>query len=74
MITALKAEKGLALQDLIHGAYDLMDTLVLPAPARVYLLDHLGQAEHRLSLGGSEKIQLSALLGAFKVAVELSQK
>jgi replication factor C subunit 3/5 len=29
---------------------------------------------HRLSLGGSEKIQLTALLGAFKVAVELSQK
>lgn len=29
---------------------------------------------HRLSLGGSEKMQLSALLGAFKVAVELSQK
>lgn len=29
---------------------------------------------HRLSLGGSEKLQLTALLGAFKVAVELEQK
>lgn len=29
---------------------------------------------HRLSVGGSEKIQLTALLGAFKYAVELSQK
>jgi len=29
---------------------------------------------HRLSVGGSEKIQLTSLLGAFKVAVELSQK
>jgi replication factor C subunit 3/5 len=31
-------------------------------------------ARHRLSLGGSEKMQLTALLGAFKIAVELSQK
>lgn len=29
---------------------------------------------HRLSTGGSEKIQLTALLGAFKVAMELSTK
>jgi hypothetical protein len=32
------------------------------------------EARHRLSLGGSEKMQLTALLGAFKIAVELSQK
>jgi replication factor C subunit 3/5 len=29
---------------------------------------------HRLSVGGSEKVQLTSLLGAFKIAVELSQK
>ncbi|KAL1408058.1 Subunit of heteropentameric Replication factor C (RF-C) [Vanrija albida] len=74
VITALKTEKGLALQDLIAGAYDFLETVELPNQARVYLLDHLGQTEHRLSLGGSEKMQLTALLGAFKIAVELSQK
>ncbi|TXT13256.1 hypothetical protein VHUM_00623 [Vanrija humicola] len=74
LITALKTEKGLALQDLIAGAYDFLETVDLPNNARVYLLDHLGQTEHRLSLGGSEKMQLTALLGAFKIAVELSQK
>lgn len=74
VITSLKAEKGLALQDLITGAYDFLETVKLPANARIYLLDHLGQTEQRLALGGSEKMQLTALLGAFKVAVELSQK
>ncbi|KAI9634620.1 P-loop containing nucleoside triphosphate hydrolase protein [Dioszegia hungarica] len=74
LITALKLEKGLALQDMITGAYELLQTLELPNQSRIYLLDHLGSCEHRLSLGGSEKIQLTALLGAFKVAVELSQK
>jgi replication factor C subunit 3/5 len=29
---------------------------------------------HRLSTGASEKLQLSALLGAFKNAVEISAK
>ncbi|EIW67644.1 hypothetical protein TREMEDRAFT_69661 [Tremella mesenterica DSM 1558] len=74
LITSLKLEKGLALQDLISGAYDFLQTIEMPPSARVYLLDHLGSCEHRLSLGGSEKMQLTALLGAFKIAVELSHK
>lgn len=44
-ITALKTDKGLALQDLIAGAYDFLETVELPVQSRVYLLDHLGQAE-----------------------------
>ncbi|WVQ84219.1 hypothetical protein IAT38_006370 [Cryptococcus sp. DSM 104549] len=74
LITSLKIEKGLALQDLIAGAYDFLDTVELPKQSRIYLLDHLGNTEHRLSVGGSEKMQLTALLAAFKIAVELSQK
>ena len=45
MITALKTEKGLALQDLITGAYDFLQTVELPTQSRVYLLDHLGSCE-----------------------------
>lgn len=102
MITKLKSERGLALQDLITGAYEHVSTIDFPAQTRAYLLDHLASTEwvscfsvfdmrnrlmdclictmpdlddavrHRLSTGGSEKIQLSALLGAVKIAVELS--
>ncbi|KAJ7130618.1 P-loop containing nucleoside triphosphate hydrolase protein [Mycena epipterygia] len=74
MITAMKTERGLALQDLLTGAYDYIETLELKPHARIYLLDHLATTEHRLSTGASEKIQLTALLGAFKNAVELSAK
>ncbi|KAJ9101871.1 Subunit of heteropentameric Replication factor C (RF-C) [Naganishia friedmannii] len=73
-ITQLKMDRGLALQDLITGTYEVLETVELPIQARVYLLDQLGLCEHRLSVGSSEKIQLTALLGAFKYAVELSQK
>jgi hypothetical protein len=45
VITALKIERGLALQDLIAGAYDFLLTVDLPAQSRIYLLDHLGSCE-----------------------------
>ncbi|KAG1746531.1 P-loop containing nucleoside triphosphate hydrolase protein [Suillus paluster] len=72
MISAMKTERGLALQDLISGTYEYVETIEFKPQARVYLLDFLATTEHRLSTGASEKMQLSALLGAFKNAVELS--
>jgi len=74
MISALKTERGLALQDLITGAYEYVETIEFKPHARIYLLDYLATTEHRLSTGANEKIQLTALLGAFKTAVELSAK
>ncbi|KAJ3566053.1 hypothetical protein NP233_g7247 [Leucocoprinus birnbaumii] len=82
MISKMKTERGLALQDLLTGAYDYLDTIELKPHARIYLLDHLASTEyglahlnsHRLSTGGNEKIQLTSLLAAFKTAVELSTK
>ncbi|GAA6015678.1 hypothetical protein JCM10207_008169 [Rhodosporidiobolus poonsookiae] len=71
-ISSLKAEKGLALQDIIQGIYDFAQTVEFAAPTRVYFLDQLAQVEHRLSTGGSEKLQLTALLGATKTAIELT--
>ncbi|KAF4569636.1 Subunit of heteropentameric Replication factor C (RF-C) [Pleurotus pulmonarius] len=72
MLSSIKTEKGLALQDLLAGAYEYVETLELKPQARVYLLDHLATTEHRLSTGGNEKIQMTSLLGAFKNAVELT--
>lgn len=45
VITALKTEKGLALQDLIAGAYEYIETVDLPSQSRIYLLDHLASTE-----------------------------
>ncbi|PCH36344.1 nucleoside triphosphate hydrolase protein [Wolfiporia cocos MD-104 SS10] len=74
MISALKIERGLALPDLLNGAYEYIETIDFKPHVRVYLLDFLATTEHRLSTGASEKIQLTALLGAFKNAVEMSKK
>jgi replication factor C subunit 3/5 len=90
VITALKTDRGLALQDLLAGAYEYIDTIEFPPAARVYLLDQLATTEsavslrssptrvahlhdrYRLSAGANERIQLTALLGAFKNAAELT--
>ncbi|KAI0738525.1 P-loop containing nucleoside triphosphate hydrolase protein [Daedaleopsis nitida] len=74
MISALKTDRGLALPDLINGAYEYIETINFKPHARIYLLDFLATTEHRLSAGGSEKVQFTALLGAFKHAVELTAK
>ncbi|OCH91474.1 P-loop containing nucleoside triphosphate hydrolase protein [Obba rivulosa] len=74
MISALKIERGLALPDLVNGVYEYIETVDFKPNARIYLLDMLATVEHRLSTGASEKIQLTALLGAFKNAVELTAR
>ncbi|KAF8513475.1 P-loop containing nucleoside triphosphate hydrolase protein [Gautieria morchelliformis] len=74
MINRLKTERGLALQDLITGAYEYVETIDFPPQSRVYLLDYLATTEHRLSTGGSEKVQLTALLAAFKNAAQLAAR
>jgi hypothetical protein len=50
VISALKTERGLALQDLLSGAYEYMATLELKPQARVYLLDQLATVEYVVRL------------------------
>lgn len=45
MISALKTERGLALPDLLNGAFEFIDGLQLKPAARVYLLDMLATIE-----------------------------
>ena len=46
VISTLKTERGLALQDLLNGAYDYIDELELKPNSRIYLLDSLATTEY----------------------------
>ena len=46
MISALKIDRGLALPDLINGAYEYIDTINFKPHARIYLLDFLATTEY----------------------------
>ena len=46
MISALKTDRGLALPDLINGAYEYIETIEFKPHARIYLLDFLATTEY----------------------------
>lgn len=46
VVTQLKTERGLALQDLLIGAYEYIEGIDFPPAARIYLLDHLATTEY----------------------------
>lgn len=46
VISAMKMEKGLALQDMLTGAYEYVETIDFKPQARVYLLDFLATTEY----------------------------
>jgi replication factor C subunit 3/5 len=45
VISTMKTERGLALQDLINGAYEYVEGLDIKPHARIYLLDFLATTE-----------------------------
>ncbi|KAF9946736.1 Subunit of heteropentameric Replication factor C (RF-C), partial [Modicella reniformis] len=73
-ISYLKTIKGMALQDILTEVYNYLEVVDMPANSRVYLLDKLADVEYKLSTGASEKLQLSSLIGSFRIGAELMQK
>ncbi|KAI8908981.1 P-loop containing nucleoside triphosphate hydrolase protein [Gorgonomyces haynaldii] len=69
-INALQIEKGLALGDILTSVYRKLSELELPAQSRIYLVDQLAKIEYNMSVGTTDRIQLAAIVGAFKIAVE----
>lgn len=65
----LRAEKGLALDDLVQALSPRVakDDSLSPK-GKIYLYEQLADIEHRLAVGASEFINSSALVSAFKFA------
>ncbi|OLL26733.1 Replication factor C subunit 3 [Neolecta irregularis DAH-3] len=71
-ISTIKTEKGLALQDILGGVYEVLQETQLRGNVRIYILDQLATIEHRLSTGSCEKIQLSAMIAAIQLGLQLA--
>ncbi|KAF8569643.1 hypothetical protein P879_06663 [Paragonimus westermani] len=67
-ILATKNLKGIALQDILTELHPLIMKINLPDPVRCDLLIALSDIEHRMSIGSSERLQLSAVVAAFAKA------
>lgn len=73
-ISALKTDKGLALQDMLEDIHEFMYKIDFPAKVRIFLLEKFAVTEERLAGGADETMQLSALIGAFKRAIALVEE
>lgn len=69
-IQELKIDKGLALQDILTQASNAVGRLTLSARVKRDIYMKLADLEYHLNNGGSEKIYLSAMIGAFQCARE----
>ena len=67
-IAALQVERGVALVDVLQALHPFVFRVAMPAPVRAELVVQLAAAEHRLSAGTSERLQLGAVCGAFAAA------
>jgi replication factor C subunit 3/5 len=73
-INTMKQQKGLALQDILGAVYGALQELELAPQTRIYILDLLATIEYRLSMGGTERIQVSAMVAGIKTAIDLGAK
>jgi len=67
----MKLQKGLALQDILGAVYEALQELDLPPQTRISIIDLLATIEHRLSMGATEKLQVSAMVAGIKSAIDL---
>lgn len=70
-VNALKANKGLALADIITALNEELGKLEVPPQTRVAWLQGLSEIEYRLSGGGGEVVQTGGVIGVVRNGVDL---
>jgi replication factor C subunit 3/5 len=69
-ITETKTAKGYALQDILTEVAKYVTRVKMDNDTLIALVSRLSDIEYRVAFGTSEKIQLSAMVGAFQIARE----
>lgn len=70
-VNTLKANKGLALADIITALGEELLKLEVPPQTRVTWLEGLAEVEYRLSGGGGEAVQTGGMVGVVRTGVDL---
>ena len=71
-VFSLKAEKGIALQDILEQVHIYVHRIHFPVDICIHLLDKLANIEHRLSAGTNENLQTGSLVSAFQQAKNMA--
>ncbi|NMB78128.1 MAG: Replication factor C small subunit, partial [Methanomicrobiales archaeon] len=70
LLNHLLHERGIAPNELINQCYRALVKMDLERKLKVQLIDHLGEADFRLSEGASSDIQMEALIARFVLSSE----
>lgn len=70
-LDTIKANKGLALADILSALAEQLQQLEVPAQTRITWLEGLAEMEWRLAGGGSETMQTGGLVGVVRNGCEL---
>ena len=70
-INTLKANRGLALADILTSLAEEMQTLEVSPQTRITWLEGLAEVEFRLASGGSEVLQTGGMVGVVRSGCEL---
>ncbi|KAL8757684.1 MAG: hypothetical protein Q9184_004145 [Pyrenodesmia sp. 2 TL-2023] len=73
VVNALKADKGLALADIVTAVSEGLAKLEVPPQTRVAWLEGLAEVEYRLSGGGGETVQTGGFVGVVRNGVDLME-
>ena len=69
-VMQLTSAHGLSTLDVVRESHHVVSRIEFSEPVKAFLLQRLATLEHQLAQGGSEKINLAALVGAFQIAKE----
>lgn len=72
-LNLIKANKGLALADIIATLGVELTKLEVPPQTRIAWMEGLAEIEYRLSTGGTEVLQTSGLVGYLRRGVDLME-
>ncbi|KAJ3145955.1 hypothetical protein HDU86_000579 [Geranomyces michiganensis] len=73
-IQSLRVQHGLALTDIVTEIHETVTVMEMHPAVKILLFDRLAEIEYNLSTGCTEKAQLGALVGGFKIACDLAEK
>ncbi|KAI8816044.1 P-loop containing nucleoside triphosphate hydrolase protein [Fimicolochytrium jonesii] len=73
-IQRLRTTHGLALADILTEIHETIAVLDMHPAVRVLLVDRLAEIEYNLATGCAERMQLGALVGGFKLGVEVAER
>lgn len=73
-ISEIQREKAIALSDIVSRIFLKIVAVQLPAAAMCFIVDEIAMIEVHLAGGATDNVQLAALVGSFKVGIEMAIK